>query len=164
MKRLKMLYQRYKGMGTLFWVVCIVLFAIVLLLSDIIDLIQAEGDGRLQGWAYVCNLLALVVLCVNILRLDCRNLLSHKTANSLDFSGYFIISHKTANSLDFSGYFIILMMLIRNFIVRKSDALSDSWNYSLDWMTILLFGFLLQFVGKIVRRAVKLKEEQDLTI
>lgn len=148
MKRLKSWYQRYKGMGTLFWVVCIVLFAIVLLLSDIIDLIQAEGDGRLQGWAYVCNLLALVVLCVNILRLDCRNLLSHKTANSLDFS----------------GYFIILMMLIRNWIVGGSDALSDSWNYSLDWMTILLFGFLLQFVGKIVRHAVKLKEEQDLTI
>lgn len=148
MKRLKSWYQRYKGMGTLFWVVCIVLFAIVLLLSDIIDLIQTEGDGRLQGWAYVCNLLALVVLCVNILRLDCRNLLSHKTANSLDFS----------------GYFIILMMLIRNWIVGGSDALSDSWNYSLDWITILLFGFLLQFVGKIVRRAVKLKEEQDLTI
>ena len=100
------------------------------------------------GWAYVCNLLALVVLCVNILRLDCRNLLSHKTANLLDFS----------------GYLIILLMLIRNGIVRESDSLSDSWNYSLDWMTILLFGFLLQFVGKIVRRAVKLKEEQDLTI
>lgn len=148
MKRLKSWYQRYKGMGTLFWVVCVVLFAIVLLLSDIIDLIQTEGDERLQGWAYVCNLLALVVLCVNILRLDCRNLLSHKTASLLETS----------------GYFIILMMLIRNFIVRKSDALSDSWNYSLDWMTILLFGFLLQFVGKIVRHAVKLKEEQDLTI
>ena len=135
MKRLKSWYQRYKGMGTLFWVVCIVLFAIVLLLSEIIDLIQAEGEERLQGWAYVCNL-------------DCRNLLSHKTADSLDFS----------------GYFIILMMLIRNWIVDGSDALSDSWNYSLDWITILLFGFLLQFVGKIVRRAVKLKEEQDLTI
>ena len=135
-------------MGTLLWVVCIVLLAIVLLLSEIIDLIQAEGEERLQGWAYVCNLLALVVLCVNILRLDCRNLLIHKTADSLDFS----------------GYFIILMMLIRNWIVDGSDALSDSWNYSLDWITILLFGFLLQFVGKIVRRAVKLKEEQDLTI
>ena len=112
MKRLKSWYQRYKGMGTLFWVVCIVLFAIVLLLSEIIDLIQAEGEERLQGWAYVCNLLALVVLCLNILRLDCRNLLSHKTADSLDFS----------------GYFIILMMLIRNWIVDGSDALSDSWN------------------------------------
>ena len=96
-------------------------------------------------WSLQSNVL---VLCVNILRLDCRNLLSHKTANSLDFS----------------GYFIILMMLIRNWIVGGSDALSDSWNYSLDWITILLFGFLLQFVGKIVRRAVKLKEEQDLTI
>ena len=148
MKRLKSWYQRYKGMGTLFWVVCIILFSIVCFISVIIDLIQAGGDERLQGWAYVCNLLALVVLCVNILRLDCRNLLSHKTADSLDFS----------------GYFIILMMLIRNWIVSGSDALSDSWNYSLDGMTILLFGFLLQFVGKIVRRAVKLKEEQDLTI
>ena len=148
MKRLKSWYQRYKGMGTLFWVVCIILFSIVCFISVIIDLIQAGGDERLQGWVYVCNLLALVVLCVNILRLDCRNLLSHKTADSLDFS----------------GYFIILMMLIRNWIVGRSDALSDSWNYSLDWITILLFGFLLQFVGKIVRRAVKLKEEQDLTI
>lgn len=148
MKRLKSWYQRYKGMGTLFWVVCIILFSIVCFISVIIDLIQAGGDERLQGWAYVCNLLALVALCVSILRLDCRNLLSYKTANSLDFS----------------GYFIILMMLIRNWIVGRSDALSDSWNYSLDGMTILLFGFLLQFVGKIVRRAVKLKEEQDLTI
>lgn len=148
MKKLKSWYQRYKGMGTLFWVVCIILFSIVCFISVIIDLIQAGGDERLQGWAYVCNLLALVVLCVCILRLDCRNLLSHKTADSLDFS----------------GYFIILMMLIRNWIVGRSDALSDSWNYSLDGMTILLFGFLLQFVGKIVRRAVKLKEEQDLTI
>nr|WP_325287786.1 hypothetical protein [uncultured Bacteroides sp.] len=148
MKRLKSWYQRYKGMGTLFWVVCIILFSIVCFISVIIDLIQAGVDERLQGWAYVCNLLALVALCVSILRLDCRNLLSHKTANSLDFS----------------GYFIILMMLIRNWIVGRSDALSDSWNYSLDGMTILLFGFLLQFVGKIVRRAVKLKEEQDLTI
>lgn len=148
MKRLKSWYQRYKGMGTLFWVVCIILFSIVCFISVIIDLIQAGGDERLQGWAYVCNLLALVALCVSILRLDCRNLLSHKTADSLDLS----------------GYFIILMMLIRNWIVGRSDALSDSWNYSLDWITILLFGFLLQFVGKIVRRAVKLKEEQDLTI
>ncbi len=149
MKRLKSWYQRYKGMGSLPWIVGIVLISVIVYYAvPVVNLIQAGGDDRLLGWAYVCNLLALVVLCVNILRLDCRNLLSHKTANSLDFS----------------GYFIILMMLIRNFIVRKSDALSDSWNYSLDWMTILLFGFLLQFVGKIVRHAVKLKEEQDLTI
>ncbi len=149
MKKLKMLYQRYKGMGSLPWIVGIVLISVIVYYAvPVVNLIQAGGDDRLLGWAYVCNLLALVVLCVNILRLDCRNLLSHKTASLLETS----------------GYFIILMMLIRNFIVRKSDALSDSWNYSLDWMTILLFGFLLQFVGKIVRRAVKLKEEQDLTI
>ena len=74
------------------------------------------------------------------------------------------VEPKTAKLLDFSGYLIILLMLIRNGIVRESDSLSDSWNYSLDWVTILLFGFLLQFVDKIVRRAVKLKEEQDLTI
>lgn len=149
MKIFKKLYQRYKDMGTLLWVVCVFLVAIIVYYTlPVIDMIQAGGDERLLGWAYVCNLLALVVLCVNILRLDCRNLLSHKTANSLDFS----------------GYFIILLMLIRNRIVRESDSLSDSWDYSLDWMTIMLFGFLLQFVGKIVRRAVKLKEEQDLTI
>lgn len=149
MKIFKKLYQRYKDMGTLLWVVCVFLVAIIVYYTlPVIDMIQAGGDERLLGWAYVCNLLALVVLCVNILRLDCRNLLSHKTVNLLDFS----------------GYFIILLMLIRNGIVRESDSLSDSWNYSLDWVTILLFGFLLQFVGKIVRRAVKLKEEQDLTI
>jgi uncharacterized membrane protein YozB (DUF420 family) len=149
MKIFKKLYQRYKDMGTLLWVVCVFLVAIIVYYTlPVIDMIQAGGDERLLGWAYVCNLLALVVLCVNILRLDCRNLLSHKTANLLETS----------------GYFIILLMLIRNRIVRESDSLSDSWDYSLDWMTIMLFGFLLQFVGKIVRRAVKLKEEQDLTI
>lgn len=149
MKIFKKLYQRYKDMGTLLWVVCVFLVAIIVYYTlPVIDMIQAGGDERLLGWAYVCNLLALVVLCVNILRLDCRNLLSHKTANLLETS----------------GYFIILLMLIRNRIVRESDSLSDSWDYSLDWMTIMLFGFLLQFVGKIVRRAVKLKEEQGLTI
>lgn len=149
MKIFKKLYQRYKDMGTLLWVVCVFLVAIIVYYTlPVIDMIQAGGDERLLGWAYVCNLLALVVLCVNILRLDCRNLLSHKTANLLETS----------------GYFIILLMLIRNRIVRESDSLSDSWDYSLDWMTIMLFGFLLQFVGKIVRRAVKLKEEQNLTI
>lgn len=149
MKKLKSWYQRYKDMGSLPWIVCIVLISVLAYYTvPVVNLIQAGGDDRLLGCAYVCNLLALVVLCVNILRLDCRNLLSHKTASLLETS----------------GYFIILLMLIRNLVVRESDALSDSWNYSLDWMTILLFGFLLQFVGKIVRRAVKLKEEQDLTI
>lgn len=149
MKIFKVLYQRYKDMGNLFWIVCILLLSIIVYYTlPVIDLIQAGGDERLQGWAYVCNLLALVMLCVNILRLDCRNLLSHKTANLLETS----------------GYFIILLMLIRSVIVREAHDWDDSWNYSLDWSAILLFGFLLQFVGKIVRRAVKLKEEQDLTI
>lgn len=149
MKIFNMLYRRYKKMGSLFWVVCILLLSIIAYYTfPVIDLIRAGGDERLLGWAYVCNLVALVVLCVNILRLDCRNLLSHKTANLLETS----------------GYFIILLMLIRNVIVREGNGLDDSWNYSLDWAAILLFGFLLQFVGKIVRRAVKLKEEQDLTI
>lgn len=145
MKIFKVLYQRYKDMGNLFWVVCILLLSIIVYYTlPVIDLIQAGGDERLLGWAYVCNLLALVMLCVNILRLDCRNLLSHKTANLLETS----------------GYFIILLMLIRSVIVREAHDWDDSWNYSLDWSAILLFGFLLQFVGKIVRRAVKLKEEQ----
>lgn len=149
MKIFKVLYQRYKDMGNLFWVVCILLLSIIVYYTlPVIDLIQAGGDERLLGWAYVCNLLALIMLCVNILRLDCRNLLSHKTANLLETS----------------GYFIILLMLIRSVIVREAHDWDDSWNYSLDWSAILLFGFLLQFVGKIVRRAVKLKEEQDLTI
>lgn len=149
MKIFKVLYQRYKDMGNLFWVVCVLLLSVIVYYTfPVIDLIQAGGDERLLGWAYVCNLMALVVLCVNILRLDCRNLLSHKTANLLETS----------------GYFIILLMLVRNVIVREAHDLEDSWSYSLDWSAILLFGFMLQFVGKIVRRAVKLKEEQDLTI
>ena len=103
MKIFKKLYQRYKDMGSLPWIVCIVLLSVIAYYTvPVIGLIQAGGDERLLGWAYVFNLLALVVICVNILRLD--------------------------------------------------------------WSAILLFGFLLQFVGKIVRRAVKLKEEQDLTI
>ncbi len=82
MKIFKVLYQRYKDMGNLLWVVCILLLSIIVYYTlPVIDLIQAGGDERLLGWAYVCNLLGLVILCVNILRLDCRNLLSHKTAN-----------------------------------------------------------------------------------
>ena len=77
MKIFKKLYQRYKDMGSLPWIVCIVLLSVIAYYTvPVIGLIQAGGDERLLGWAYVCNLLALVVLCVNILRLDCRNLLS----------------------------------------------------------------------------------------
>ena len=82
MKIFKVLYQRYKDMGNLFWIVCILLLSIIVYYTlPVIDLVQAGGDERLLGWAYACNLLALVMLCVNILRLDCCNLLSHKTAN-----------------------------------------------------------------------------------
>lgn len=55
-------------------------------------------------------------------------------------------------------------MLIRSMFAREAGELGQGLLYSLDWTTIILLGFLLQFVGRIVRRAVKIKEEQDLTI
>lgn len=149
MKIFKMLKHRYADMGSLFWVVWIVLLGVIAFhIFSVIDLMRTGSNERMLGWIYICNMLALLVLCVNILRMDCRNLLSHKTAGLLETS----------------GYFIILIMLIRNVIAREAGEVGEYADYSLDWTTLMLFGFLLQFVGKIVHRAVKLKEEQDLTI
>ena len=149
MKIWKTMKRRYADMGNLFWVIWIVLIGVVAYsLPSVVRLARGGSEELMLAGVYACNMLALLLLCVNLLRMDCRDLLSYRAASLLENS----------------GYYIILLMLIRNGIVRESDSLSDSWNYSLDWMTILLFGFLLQFVGKIVRRAVKLKEEQDLTI
>ena len=73
-------------------------------------------------------------------------------------------SAETANLLETSGYFIILLMLIRSTFAREAGELGQELLYSLDWTTIMVLGFLLQFVGRIMRRAVKIKEKQDLTI
>lgn len=51
MKIFKVLYQRYKDMGNLFWVVCVLLLSVIVYYTfPVIDLIQAGGDERLLGW------------------------------------------------------------------------------------------------------------------
>ena len=60
--------------------------------------------------------------------------------------------------------FTVLFMLIRNSFAKRAGDLGDEFLYSLDWFTIMLFGIMMAFIGKIVRRAVKIKEENDLTI
>lgn len=50
MKIFKKLYQRYKDMGSLPWIVCIVLLSVIAYYTvPVIGLIQAGGDERLLG-------------------------------------------------------------------------------------------------------------------
>ena len=69
--------QRYKDMGNLplvlvVVIICIVVYSFPMIITHMI----AGGNKLFLGGVYLCDLLALIVLCVNIIRIDCRNLLS----------------------------------------------------------------------------------------
>lgn len=149
MKIWKTMKRRYADMGSLFWVIWIVLIGVVAYsLPSVVRLARGGSEELMLAGVYACNMLALLLLCANLLRMDCRHLLSYRTAGLLGNS----------------GYYIILLMLVRSIFAREAGELGKELLYSLDWTTIIFLGFLLQFVGRIVRRAVKIKEEQDLTI
>ena len=74
------------------------------------------------------------------------------------------MSEKTASLLENMGSFIVFLMIVRHLITSETGELGDDLIYSMDWITIFCMGVILQFVGKIVRRAIKIKEENDLKI
>lgn len=145
----KMLKQRYKDMGYLLYVVWVIMiFVAIYYCPIVIRHIMAGGDELMLGLVYSCNLLTLFILFVNVIRIDCRNLLSEKTASLLENM----------------GSFIVFLMIVRHLITSETGELGDDLIYSMDWITIFCMGLILQFVGKIVRRAIKIKEENDLKI
>lgn len=145
----KMLKQRYKDMGYLLYVVWVIMLLVAIYYcSIVIRHIMAGGDELMLGLVYSCNLLTLFILFVNVIRIDCRNLLSEKTASLLENM----------------GSFIVFLMIVRHLITSETGELGDDLIYSMDWITIFCMGVILQFVGKIVRRAIKIKEENDLKI
>ena len=138
MKRLKDIYKylqrRYGSLGNL------VLFAIIALLMvcfealNLIVSLETGGGDKYLAWMYACNLACLLVVSIQLLRLDGRRLLSNRTADILNTC----------------GFSVILLMIIRF--------------YSEDVAFIYLLGFVLVACAGMIRRAVKIKEEQDLTI
>ncbi len=145
----KKIMQRYKDMGNLLIVVlCILLGTVVYYCPTIIKHVIAGGDELILGGIYTCNLLTLIILSVNTVRIDCRNLLSIRTANLLENM----------------GFSTLFFMVIRNQLTRNTNQLAFEPLYSMDWTTFIFMGLILIFVGKIVRQAIKIKEENDLTI
>lgn len=145
----KILKQRYADMGNLLFVILIVMASVVAYISrTVIRLVLGGGPERMLGGVYACNLFVILVVCVNMLRMDCRKL----------------ISNKTAGLLENIGSFMIFLMLIRTYFSKRAGDLGNEYLYSLDGYTIMLFGFMMAFFGKIVRHAVKIKEDNDLTI
>lgn len=145
----KMLKQRYKDMGYLLYVVWVIMiFVAIYYCPIVIRHIMAGGDELMLGLVYSCNLLTLFILFVNVIRIDCRNLLSEKTASLLENM----------------GSSIVFLMIVRHLITSETGELGDDLIYSMDWITIFCMGVILQFVGKIVRRAIKIEEENDLKI
>ena len=148
MNTMKNWKRRYRDMGTLFWVVVVILLlgvtTEVYCVADIFR--QAEPDKALAG-IYGLNIVCLTFICMQVLRLDCRNLLTRRTVR-------IFVS---------SGLAVLLYMVVRGHLddyvttLNAVDSLHDS-------TLIYLLGFLLMFVGEVVRRAVRIKEEQDLTI
>ena len=99
---------------------------------------------------YVCNLTCLLVISTQLLRLDGRRLLSNRTADILNTC----------------GFSVILLMIIRSHLAKHvtSVDLDNVAFYSEDVTFIYLLGFVLVVCAEMIRRAAKLKEEQDLTI
>lgn len=135
-------------MGTLFWVVVVILLLGVTTeaycVADIFR--QVEPDKALAG-IYGVNIVCLTFICVQVLRLDCRNLLTRRTVRIFMSSGFAVLLYMIARG-HLDDYVTTLDAV---------DSLHDS-------TLIYLLGFLLVFVGEVVRRAVRIKEEQDLTI
>lgn len=149
MNGIKTWKQRYRDMGNLFWVVVVILLLGVTTeaycVADILR--QAEPDKALAG-IYGLNIVCLTFICVQVLRLDCRNLLTRRTARAFMSSGLAVV------------LYMVVRSHLDNYVIMPDgdvDPLHDS-------TLIYLLGFLLTFVGGIVSRAVKIKEEQDLTI
>ncbi len=154
MKRLKAIYnylqRRYGAMWTLLFFAMLSLALILMQLFGLSANWGAPDGDKYIGWMYACNLVSLLVISSQLLRLDCRRLLSQRTANILDTC----------------GSIVILLMLIRNHLANQvtSVNLDETPFYSEDGMFMYLLGFILLFCAKLVSRAAKLKEEQDLTI
>lgn len=141
--------QSYNDMGNLLpFVLIIMMMSVVYYGPNIIRHVAEGGKELLIGGIYSCNLLVLLILCINITRMDCRNLLSRKTAGLLECM----------------GACTLLLMLVRDQLARRAGQLVYETMYSMDWTTLMFMGMILIFAGKIVRRAVKIKEENDLTI
>jgi len=154
MKRLKAIYnylqQRYGAMWTLLLFAMLSLGLILMQLFGLSANWYAPDGDKYISWMYACNLVTLLVISTQLLRLDCRRLLSQRTANILDTC----------------GFIVILLMLIRSHLddhVTSVD-LDNVAFYAEDSMFIYLLGFLLMFCAGMIRRAAKIKEDQDLTI
>ena len=142
MKRLKAIYtylqQRYGSLGNL---VVFAIIALIMVWFEALNLVVSM---------YACNLACLLVIAIQLLRLDGRRLLSYRTADILNTC----------------GLLVILLMIIRNLLSKHvtSVDLDNVAFYSEDVVFIYLLGFVLVACAGMIRRAVKIKEEQDLTI
>lgn len=154
MKRLKDIYcylqRRYGALWVLLLFVMMMLGLMVIQVFGWSENWQSPDGDKYLGWMYACNLGCLLIVSVQLLRLDCRRLLSLRTVEILN----------TCGSL------IFILMFIRNRLddhVTSVD-LHETPFYEGDSMFIYLLIFLLFVSASMVRRAVKIKEEQDLTI
>ena len=90
MKPLKRIYhylqQRYGAMWSLLLFVLVMLGLIVVQVFGWSANWHSPDADKYLGWMYACNLGCLLIISVQLLRLDCRRLLSRRTAE-ID-SGY----------------------------------------------------------------------------
>ena len=154
MKRLKDIYKYLQGRYGAVWT--LVLFAVLSLtmigmeVLNLRDNLESGSGDKYLAWVHACNLACLLVISTQLLRLDGRQLLSNRTASILDTC----------------GSFVILLMIIRSHLAKHvtSINLDEAAFYPEDTMFIYLLGFMLMACARMIQRAVRIKEEQDLTI
>ena len=91
MKPLKRIYhylqQRYGAMWSLLLFVLVMLGLIVVQVFGWSANWHSPDADKYLGWMYACNLGCLLIISVQLLRLDCRRLLSRRTAEILNTCG-----------------------------------------------------------------------------
>ena len=164
MKPLKRIYhylqQRYGAMWSLLLFAMVMLGLIVMQVFGWSANWHSPDADKYLGWMYACNLGCLLIISVQLLRLDCRRLLSRRTAEILNTCGAVIfILMFIRNRLD--DHVTSVDLQAAPFYAEDSSLAPF---YAEDSSFIYLLCLLLFFCASMVRRAVKIKEEQDLTI
>lgn len=144
------LERRYGSMFTLYLWAVVSIGSIATFAIEIPELLHHQvSSGKIV--TLTSYLLMIILLSAQVFRLDCRNMISNRTANIIYGCSAIILLLQAGPSI-----------AIRWLSLDYPEA-ADSM-YSVFNTIIYFIGFMLTFVGRILQRAARLQEEQDLTI
>ena len=148
--KFKGLKSKYAGVGIVVFIAALTILQCLVYSIGIFKELHNSTVNYASVGILVCNIVCLLFICIQIFRIDSRNLLTRKTAGIVTSC----------------GIIIILCMLIRGRLFDHTIEAVTKQTYTVyqDCLLIYVIGFLMIFLGSIIRKAVNIKEENDLTV